>query len=235
MSVFSKLSVPQNERFHIALWLWLPILLIMAKAAVGLTLSIEHMSIFVDENGIYEFAQVFILIIAIGAGLYTLIAMDKTSKWLIGWIALAALCCIYVAGEEVSWGQHLLKWGTPEFWQSVNDQGETNLHNTSSWLDQKPRLLLTIGVYVGGLIIPLLIAFKKACLPQKFEAIYPHAQFMAVALICIFIKISDKIQEPLGADFFWRNAEIEELFLYYFVFLYLLLMKKRFVAAKTSL
>src|SRR3546814_4167282 len=54
-----------------------------------------------------------------------------------------------MAGEEASWGQHYAGWLTPDNWQALNDQGETNLHNTSSWLDQKPRTLLEIGVIVG--------------------------------------------------------------------------------------
>ncbi len=38
---------------------------------------------------------------------------------------------------------------------ALNDQGETNLHNMSSWLDQKPRTLLEIWVVIGGIVIPV--------------------------------------------------------------------------------
>ena len=72
-------------------------------------------------------------------------------------------------GGGDSWGQHFLGWESSEFWQDINDQSETNLHNTSSWLDQKPRLILEIGVMVGGIVIPLLIKFKKGLLPARFN------------------------------------------------------------------
>ena len=33
------------------------------------------------------------------------------------------------AGEEISWGQRIIGWDTPDGWRDVNLQGETNLHN----------------------------------------------------------------------------------------------------------
>ncbi|WP_316347375.1 tetratricopeptide repeat protein [Desulfuromonas acetoxidans] len=43
--------------------------------------------------------------------------------------ALLALSCLYVSGEEISWGQRLLNLETPAFFQQHNLQQETNLHN----------------------------------------------------------------------------------------------------------
>jgi hypothetical protein len=42
---------------------------------------------------------------------------------------LFGLACALVAMEEVSWGQILFDWGTPEFFDVHNSQNETNLHN----------------------------------------------------------------------------------------------------------
>ncbi len=219
------------ESLHKMLWLWIPVCVFLAKLAGENFLYEGHVAWIVSENGPYEIVQFCILVIAFVIALYTLIGMDRSNRWMAFWIALAALCCLYVAGEEVSWGQHFLKWSTPEYWQGVNDQGETNFHNTSSWLDQKPRLLLSIGVYVGGIIIPLLLMFKPSSLPQQFLAIYPTREFIITAAICLFIKIVDKIGEASGSHLLGRNAESEEMFLFYFVLLYLLLMKKRLIPA----
>jgi hypothetical protein len=41
----------------------------------------------------------------------------------------AALACLGIAGEEISWGQRLVGWTTPEALGGVNVQDETNLHN----------------------------------------------------------------------------------------------------------
>ena len=43
---------------------------------------------------------------------------------------IGALSCLYIAGEEMSWGQHFFHWNTPEYWAELNRQEETNLHNT---------------------------------------------------------------------------------------------------------
>jgi disulfide bond formation protein DsbB len=39
---------------------------------------------------------------------------------------ISALSCLYIAGEEMSWGQHFFHWNTPEYWAMVNRQEETN-------------------------------------------------------------------------------------------------------------
>jgi hypothetical protein len=218
------------------LWLWVPLLVLISKIGIELYLEHEHIDWLVGENGPYETLEAVVLVIALLIALYTLVKMPKDNKWLVGWVSLAALCCFYVAGEEISWGQHIMNWGTPEYWLALNDQGETNFHNTTSWLDQKPRLLLSIGVYIGGLILPLMFIFKSKLLEKpalkRFEILYPTQQFMVVAGICLFIKIADKIADITDLQLFARNAESEELFLFYFVLLYLLLMKKRLVSAK---
>jgi len=36
---------------------------------------------------------------------------------------------LFLALEEISWGQRLFGWGTPSLWTQLNKQGETNLHN----------------------------------------------------------------------------------------------------------
>ena len=46
------------------------------------------------------------------------------------WTLLASAgVLLFLAGEEMSWGQRLFGWGTPEALRSANAQDETNLHN----------------------------------------------------------------------------------------------------------
>lgn len=40
-----------------------------------------------------------------------------------------ALLCLFLGGEEISWGQRIFSWPTPAAFASVNFQGETNVHN----------------------------------------------------------------------------------------------------------
>ncbi|MBU0679872.1 MAG: hypothetical protein KKD73_00470 [Proteobacteria bacterium] len=75
--------------------------------------------------------------------------------------ALLALACFYVVGEEISWGQRLFSFASPEFFQRHNLQQEVNLHNfltgpVATW----PKRIIEVGLVCGlvgyGLIYPLL-------------------------------------------------------------------------------
>ena len=137
-------------------WLWVPVLIMVAQTGIELFAPKGILAELHSETGPHEFIEFLFIFAAFFVAISTLFKIRASgySKWLYAWVGIAAVSCFYISGEEISWGQHLLKWSTPEYWAHINDQGETNLHNTSSWLDQKPRLLLLIGTVVGGLLIP---------------------------------------------------------------------------------
>ena len=193
-----------------------------------LTLSFDTLTRLNTENGPVELLQFFAVTAGAVIAIWALFKFNiKEHKLLALWLGLATICCIYVAGEEVSWGQHFALWSTPEFWMHLNDQQETNLHNVSSWFDQKPRLILEIGILFGGIIIPLLQKYKPALVPAQFDFIYPPAQLWVIAVLAIGGKIIVKIAESFDVILFNRFSEVEELLLFYFVFLYLLWLKNK--------
>lgn len=213
---------------HKIWWLWLPVIFLAFQFVLELTLPPAILAPLHSENGPHELLQFAVISAAFAAALVALAQIRlRAGKWLAGWVALAAVCCLYVAGEEISWGQHFLDWTTPEFWAAVNDQHETNLHNTSSWLDQKPRLLLEIGVITGGILLPLLQKYRPALVPARFAVIYPPPYLMPVALIGIGVKLASDIAELCDVTLFERDSEVEELYLFYFVLLYLLALRRR--------
>jgi len=219
-----------SEKFilHPVWWLWIPGIFMVIQTGLEIFLPGALLSALHSENGPHESLQFFVILGALGVAVSTLLRLNwKTQKALGGWLALAAICCAYVAGEEISWGQHILEWSTPEFWAQVNDQGETNLHNTSSWLDQKPRLLLMIGIVVGGLVIPALQKYRPALLPAKFEVIYPPKELALIAAFVIVPKIAESSFELFGIRLFERFSEVQELYMFYFVLLYLIALRKR--------
>lgn len=216
-------------------WLYIPLITIAVQIAFELTLPYEILLPMHGENGPIELLQFVLISLAFLVAIWTIIKYIKTaSKWLLAWVSLAAICCLYVAGEEVSWGQHFLDWTTPEFWSEVNDQQETNLHNTSSWLDQKPRLILEIGVLVGGIIMPLLMKFKPSLLPARFSSIYPPSFLWVTASVAVFVKVAEKIGDSMDIVIWERGSEVIELYLFYFVLLYLITMKRRMAPQKQS-
>ena len=74
---------------------------------------------------------------------------------------------LYFALEELSYGQHMFRWETGKTWSELNDQQETNLHNVLPLFDQLPRTLLTLGVLIGGIIMPLYRSFRKITLDES--------------------------------------------------------------------
>lgn len=213
-------------------WLWFPLILLVGQIALEIMMPEKILSAILSEGGPHEAFEFIFTAAAFCVALFALKSINwETQKWLGLWVLLAAACCFYVSGEEISWGQHLLHWTTPEFWSGINDQNETNLHNTSSWLDQKPRLILELGVLFGGIIIPLIRRFKPSALPQKFNVIYPPDILSVTAFVALFINCADRI----GNNFqdlllFQRASEMEELYLYFFVLLYLVVLRRRILS-----
>lgn len=210
------------------LWLWLPLVWMVIQLIIEFSFSDQVLDRIHSENGPHELLQFLAALVAFIFSCLTLKVMDRSNKWLLAWVGIAALATFYISAEEISWGQQFLKWHTPEYWASVNDQDETNFHNTSSWLDQKPRWLLQIGIVVGGLIIPWLSRYKPSALPDKFRVIYPPSTLALTAGIMVAVKLSHMAaKEAIGINLFYRNSEVVELYMFYFVMLYMMVMRNR--------
>lgn len=84
-----------------------------------------------------------------------------------GWPFLRRLSLIVLAvlfffgfGEEVSWGQRVLGFGTPESIADANRQGEVNLHNVGAF--GSVNLLFQLFWLFVGVVIPLLALWRPA-------------------------------------------------------------------------
>lgn len=208
-------------------WAGGPPLILFGQSLVESLVSPERLPAFHSEQGPHESFQALFMLMAVFVGcrlLYTLTLSRKKEKggalvwW---WILIAVLGSVYVAGEEISWGQHFLNWETPEYWAAVNDQNETNLHNTSSWFDQKPRALLFVGIVVGGILIPGFRRWKPSLLPTRFSLLYPSSKLLPVALGGFLIYVAEyAYHKTTGHRLFTRASEVQELYMYLFVLLY---------------
>jgi len=60
---------------------------------------------------------------------------------------LLSLGCLFIVGEELSWGQRVAGWETPAGLRGANVQDETTVHNVSG-VDEAFRVaLLVVGMY----------------------------------------------------------------------------------------
>lgn len=207
------------------MWLGVPVALILLVIGIELSVTGETLRAMYTEGGPIEAIQFLFMAAA------TLLAAARffqlEEKFLKIWAALLFAGSLYIAGEEVSWGQWIFGWVTPEFWTNVNDQNETNLHNTSAWLDQKPRLLMFIGIIVGGLIVPALQRWKAEWLPPRFSAIYPQDHTWVTALGVLVPYLLQELGEHLfGYRLFERVSEVQEIYIYFFILLYIFDLRK---------
>jgi len=176
----------------------------------------------VGETGIIENMTVLFLLVAITFAFRSLVHMGRRQdvpRVLRPWLVLMILGSVYFAGEELSWGQHIVEWNTPEYWSRVNDQGETNFHNTSSLLDQFPRTLLTIAVLLGGALAPVYRKFRKIELNRMrvWYWVLPTIECLPTACLVLLIRPMVFI---LGADFV-PAGEMKEIAIALFILVYL--------------
>ena len=66
----------------------------------------------------------------------------------------------FLAGEEISWGQRIFGWQTPESMEQINGQGETTLHNIRGVQELVPAAMLLASLY--GACAPLVWAAVRA-------------------------------------------------------------------------
>lgn len=209
-------------------WFWLPFLLVLVQFGIH-AFAPGFYSTWVDgERGAVELLTPLGLIPAMIAGVYLLRQLHRLpGVKLRVWTAMVALGTLYFAGEELSWGQWIWNWNTPDFWSTVNDQNETNLHNTSSWLDQKPRLILELWALIGGLVY----FFRRsqhspAALAGLQYAYWPTAAAALTGLLSAIVMLVERVNDwfdwvvPKAINL--RVTETQELVLGFYLSFYLI-------------
>ena len=179
------------------------------------------------EAGIIENATVVFLVIAIGfcVSSLKLASRQGLSTFLKGWLVMLILGAAYFALEEISYGQHMFGWGTAEGWKELNDQDETNLHNVHAMFDQVPRTILTLGILVGGVIMPLVWHFRGVERQEsdRFYWQWPTVDCVTIGLLAILIRPILSVSET---DIINTGETKENLFAL-FIMLYCISLRMR--------
>ena len=198
------------------------------------------------ENGFIENIQSLFLFLSIFI-LIRSFKIFKNDNFLKIFFLLKIIALIYYLGEEISWGQHFFKWNTPEIFNELNNQNETNFHNISNILDQLPRSLVIL--WCG--FIPLIFYFfrKKFKLSNKLNLIIlPSLKLLVVSLILLLFFLPDfivdkmnlhpghhvdgkdvveaKYYDILTFNFVERLSEIQELIFCFYFFIYTIALSK---------
>ncbi len=135
----------------------LPLLLILSCIAACLAfvllapsrLSPAAFAAIVDEDGLIEQATAGLFLVA------AIVALTAANRWptlrhrtTLALMAVGFLACV---GEEISWGQRLLDFATPQALGDINVQGEANLHNSFGYAADH---LFIAGVLLLGFVLP---------------------------------------------------------------------------------
>lgn len=238
---------PPLDRIPASAWepgrgdLWwaavLPALIVVALVAIhSVARTFYETHILPEGFGFLELTQ---FLLAGGAALLcaSLLRYDVVKGSRLLWFAVLffALAAFYIAGEEHSWGQHFFNWGTPGYWADINRQQETNLHNTSAWFNQRPKLVFDAAMFIGGLIVPLVQRWTGPFRSPLLALLTPTLAIAVAALIALVFKGVDDVQKDLlQIDLFTRPSEVVETFQYLYMFFYVVVLRRRVLALEAD-
>lgn len=119
-----------------------------------------------------------------------------------------ALLFVFASGEEISWGQRIFGWGTPDFFTANNYQNETNLHNLMVGEQRLARTLfgsvLTTVLLLYLVALPLLYT-RIAMLARLADGMAVPVPWLHHGLIAILASLVVAVMDVP------RNWEVYEL------------------------
>ncbi len=126
------------------------VLILVLVAIAGFFPGVYPTSI-MEEDGLIEYATAFVFLICSVLSGYLVIKLPERRKKIIHFIlCLGFFLCF---GEEISWGQRILDFDTPDAVQAINVQGEFNIHNSFGYLADH---VFIAGVFIYGGILPII-------------------------------------------------------------------------------
>jgi hypothetical protein len=130
------------------LWQALLYTLYLAHVLLGITWSFydpAQYQRFIIEDGYIEQATALILLATSILCLYR--AFTLKQRLPVAFYAATALLFFFGFGEEISWGQRIFGFGTPEELQKINTQQEFNFHNIYVGNIHLNQLIFGLGAY----------------------------------------------------------------------------------------
>ena len=188
------------------------------------------------KSGILETAQFIFMVMGLALAVQLLFdPFVRRRPFVLAVTIFAAISCLYIGGEEVSWGQHIFFWQNPELVTAVNDEGEFSLHNMNKAFERTPRTVLELGVLIGGLIVPAVCAFYPRLRQSRAALFLPSAVLVPAALFMLAFKIDSTASKWGGHAFMAaRPSEAVEFYLYFFIFAYLVIFERRIREIETA-
>jgi hypothetical protein len=203
-----------------AWWIrWMPIFIIAPLLPfVATERTREAFYWLVSEMRPVELVTFIAMMMAVVVGVRLVLHLRRTgtSAWVWLFYAVFTLGMFVTAMEEIAWGQWIFHWRTPEFWDKLNAQHETTLHNINGLQGKTEffRLFFVVGALVG-----LLIGRVKSFAPIALPAVLWSWVLIMLAQVVADI-VNDHVD--LGPNFFIdRMSEVVEMMIGVVAYLYL--------------
>ena len=141
-------------------------------------------------------------------------SLDKSWASLVKKLVYLGLAILFLfgAGEEISWGQRILGFQTPETLSEVNRQEEFNLHNLSAWeasslLD--PDRLFDIFWFLFGVFVPAAALVAPSF--KKFAGQFIPVVFWGIGVLFLYNYLWAKLAKIIfGAAYAFERVSFAQ-------------------------
>ena len=158
------------------------VLVALVLAVVGLAMP-GRFRLLCQEDGPIEWATFYLFIVSTVLSASGALARGSSPVDRFAF-SLLALFTVFVAGEEISWGQRLFTYQPPKVFLEQNFQQESNLHNLLKGVfDSRWQVLLIAVGY--GVLTPL--AARRI---RSLRKLSPAASLIPLALIVALIELA---------------------------------------------
>jgi hypothetical protein len=139
----------------------------------------------ITEDGWIEMFGALALFLSAGLAVACLVRARRRGAPRLLQLSLLGLGLFFFAagGEEISWGQRILDFGTPEDLDRINKQGEFNVHNVSV-LGKAPELVFLLVWLLLAVAIPLVAAYGPERIRTEVRRLLP---IVPAALAVLFV------------------------------------------------
>ena len=205
-----------------------PIIIIFLQAVFLMLPTTRNLSLWMlEENHPVELLTFIILVVGGVVGLLLALKTKRCGEksLVYGFYVIFSIGLLFIAMEEVAWGQWFFGFETPDAWRSINHQGETTIHNIRGLHGHAGILRLAFGA--GGLIgvwLSFYPSFRKIGVPALllpwFIIVTAHS---SVEVFDDFVAIQNQFDYLMN-----RTSELIELLIAITGFLYVQLIYRIF-------
>ncbi len=200
-----------NTSRSMIIFLWLLPILFCLAGVVAALMGKSAYKAFTTEDGIAENIQVVMFVVAF---VFSFNVMQNTvRRGQYFFAALYGILCVglfFIIGEEISWGQRLLGWDTPQHIKAINKQDETNIHNiyvvgeTIKWLH---LVFAAFGTFMPLLVMRLerLQRYRK-----QLAMLVPHYSMIPFFFIPLLWRLFRNLV-PVPKRFYFVVSEYTEV------------------------